>query len=513
MRTAAGAAVAVCALTVLAPSVAVTPSAATAATGGAPSISFHVPPEARAGKRIAARGRVAGLDGRAAIQAQLRRNGHWRPLATVATGSGRFVVTLRLPKRGRAAILRGAILLAGRRVATSAPRRVRLAQALRPRRTTPSTPPSTSTASPAATAASLPIPPGHTLPPSGPLVPAEPEPEPPVEPGPEPPIKPAASLYWGAWIDPGTSVQPAPVNETAISQFEAIAGKRPSVLESYSAFFQCSDGSGGACSGEYAFPEEQLEAIRQRGAIPLFSWASESSSGQIEQSNFQLADVAAGGWDAYITKWAEAAKAWRHPFFLRFDWEMNGTWFPWGRNVNGNQPGEYVAAWRHVHDIFTAVGATNATWVWCPFVTPKVTPALGLYPGDEYVDWTCLDGYNTHTGAWRSFSEIFKPSYDEITKNIAPTKPMLLAEFASAEENAPEGSSKAQWITEMFAALPTEFPLVRGLLWFNYDEREQNGERKEWPLKPGSDAAAAFATGISDPGFAAGSDIGPILLP
>ncbi len=38
-----------------------------------------------------------------------------------------------------------------------------------------------------------------------------------------------------------------------------------------------------------------------------------------------------------------------------------------GLGVNGDQPGEFVAAWRHVHDIFTSVGATNATWVWCPY--------------------------------------------------------------------------------------------------------------------------------------------------
>src|SRR3712207_8531028 len=45
---------------------------------------------------------------------------------------------------------------------------------------------------------------------------------------------------------------------------------------------------------------------------------------------------------------------------------MNGDWHPFSEKRNGNQPGEYVKAWRHVHDIFTAVGANNATWVWCP---------------------------------------------------------------------------------------------------------------------------------------------------
>jgi beta-mannanase len=30
---------------------------------------------------------------------------------------------------------------------------------------------------------------------------------------------------------------------------------------------------------------------------------------------------------------------------------MNGNWFSWSERTNVNQPGEYVAAWRHVHDI------------------------------------------------------------------------------------------------------------------------------------------------------------------
>ena len=64
--------------------------------------------------------------------------------------------------------------------------------------------------------------------------------------------------------------------------------------------------------------------------------------------------------------------------------------------ANGNRPGEYVAAWRHVHDIFTSVGANDVTWVWCPNVDPdhKMQSLGSLYPGDAYVDWTCLDGYN-----------------------------------------------------------------------------------------------------------------------
>ena len=108
---------------------------------------------------------------------------------------------------------------------------------------------------------------------------------------------------------------------------------------------------------------------------------------------------------------------------------MNGDWFPWAENANGNQPGDYVAAWRHVHDIFTSVGATNATWVWCPYVdaTPKLGPLARYYPGDDYVDWTCLDGFNwgnngVNPQPWTSFDKIFGPSYRTIVNKLAPDK-------------------------------------------------------------------------------------------
>ena len=116
-----------------------------------------------------------------------------------------------------------------------------------------------------------------------------------------------------------------------------------------------------------------MNSIRSHGSIPFYSWGSQSIPvpSNLSEPNFQLSDVISGTYDSYIRKFAEAAKAWGHPFFLRFNWEMNGGWFAWAEGVNGNKSGEYVAAWRHVHDIFTSVGATNATWVWCPNVDPE----------------------------------------------------------------------------------------------------------------------------------------------
>ena len=103
------------------------------------------------------------------------------------------------------------------------------------------------------------------------------------------------------------------------------------------------------------------------------------SRGRDDQPAFQLADIYNGNHDAYITQFARSAAAWGHPFFFRFDPEMNGWWLPWNEQTNGNQPGDFARAWRHVVDIFRREGATNATWVFCPnIIGPLSTPLEGL---------------------------------------------------------------------------------------------------------------------------------------
>jgi len=65
--------------------------------------------------------------------------------------------------------------------------------------------------------------------------------------------------------------------------------------------------------------------------------------------------------------------------------------------VNTNET--YIAAFRHIVDIFRANGATNVKWVFnvnCDNVG-NGTSYLGHYPGDNYVDYTSIDGYNWGT--------------------------------------------------------------------------------------------------------------------
>jgi hypothetical protein len=306
-------------------------------------------------------------------------------------------------------------------------------------------------------------------------------------------------LYWGAWIGDQLTGSEPPWDMSAVPRFEQRTGKGLSLVEFSIPFADC----GKSPCTPFGFPEAAMESVRNYGAIPFLSWGSDSIPVPVMpvEPDFQLSNVIAGRYDSYIRGFAEAARKWGHPFFLRFNWEMNGNWFPWGQRVNGNSPREVVAAWRHVHDIFTSVGATNATWVWCPYADPsqKFGNLAQLYPGAAYVDWTGMDGFNWAANAvnphpWRSFDQIFAATYRKMVTKVAPGKPVILAEIAST--GGPR--AKATWIANMFRMLATKYRAIRGLIWFDQIDRGL-----QWPIETSPAASRAFARGVRRRAFKA----------
>ena len=326
-----------------------------------------------------------------------------------------------------------------------------------------------------------------------------------------PPTSPTSPhrILWGAYID-GEAYGPGrfgpPWDMSSLATFEAHAGKGASIVH-YGQFWK----SGGDMQPFY--PGDH-QAIRDHGSIPLLDWNpwDSGAGGSPSQPQFALARIIAGDYDDYITEWATGARDWGHPFFLRFAHEMNGDWYPWSEDANGNSPGQYVAAWRHVHDIFTEVGATNVTWVWSPSTTYPGSIALsGLYPGDAYVDWVGIDAYNWGANpdrdGWQSFAQVVTPTYDELGA-IAPGKPVMLPEVGSSEL----GGSKAAWITDALTTIPIAFPRIRAVVWFNWD-----GDGMDLTIESSESARSAFATGIASPVYA-GSEFsalppGPVAAP
>ncbi|MEY2468933.1 MAG: hypothetical protein QOF21_1631 [Actinomycetota bacterium] len=269
---------------------------------------------------------------------------------------------------------------------------------------------------------------------------------------------------------------------TQLANFESHAGKKASLYGYYASFYYDAD-----------FDTAKASAISNRGTIPMLTWEPWQPNGVVNQPNYSLAKIAGGSFDAYLTRWANQIKTWNHPLWLRFAHEMNGDWYPWAEGLNGNSAGSYVAAWRHVHDVFANAGVTNVTWVWTPNVLIPGRPSFAsLYPGDSYVDWVGLDGYNWGTSAswsgWQSPSDVMGTTLANLRQ--VSSRPIVIGETASTEV----GGNKAQWIQQFFSMLAAN-PDVKAFLWFNLNKEN------DWRIESSPSAQAAFAAGVADSRF------------
>jgi len=332
------------------------------------------------------------------------------------------------------------------------------------------------------------------LPPTPTPVPPSPTPVPPT---PTPTPLPSGSIYWGAYLKGSTyglSGDP-PWNWQVADTFESHTGKRMSILHFGQPWYHA-----GAFQ---TFPTSAMDMIRQRGYIPMLMWGSWDYCCGANQPTFQLAKITNGDFDSYLTQWATAAKAWGHPFFLELDVEMNGWWaYPWSEDLNGNQVGDFVKMWQHVHDLFVQVGATNVTWVWTPNIVQLTSrPLARWYPGAGYVDWLGVDGYNWGTdrnNVWQSFGQVFGYTYSQFLL-LAPNKPMMLAQWASSEH----GGSKANWISDALTKqLPQNYPQIKAVVWFNWNEGDAS---LTWPIESSAGAQGAYAAGIASSYYATNS--------
>lgn len=211
-----------------------------------------------------------------------------------------------------------------------------------------------------------------------------------------------------------------------------------------------------------------MQGLASRAIVPLVTvepWDSSSAT----DPRYSLANIVRGDFDAWFAAGADTARSYGRPFYLRFAPEMNGRWAPWEAGVNGNTAQQYIDAWRHVHAIFASRGATNVRWVWGPnvFGGGSAVDFTPYYPGSDVVDVLALDGYNWGSAdVWQTYSQVFGPSYDALCK-LDATKPVMIAETASAES----GGDKAAWITSAYTReIAARTPRVKVVVWFDVNK-------------------------------------------
>jgi len=232
----------------------------------------------------------------------------------------------------------------------------------------------------------------------------------------------------------------------------------------------------------------QANYINAAGSVPMVTWMPVD----LERPDVNLLiEINQGLWDTYIDDWAIDLKGYvkslstkeTSKILLRFAHEPNGNWYPYS-----NTPNEFVSAWQRIHQRFEELEVNHyIDWVWNinNVSIDNYDDISQYYPGDEYVDWTSVDGFNFGSNydwsSWDEFDVVFADTIQTLATNF-PEKPIMIAEMGSAEPSDVPDPKKAQfgsdddmgkdknvWIRSALESIETNFPLVKAVAIFNLD--------------------------------------------
>jgi Glycosyl hydrolase family 26 len=269
-------------------------------------------------------------------------------------------------------------------------------------------------------------------------------------------LPPVSAAYLGVYAEG------VPDSYSRVTAFTNATGARPDLVMYYSGWY-------------VPFPLSFADIAAKNGAAPLV---------QMDPDNVNIAEIASGKYDGYLSSYAEAVRAYGHPVILSFGHEMNGNWSSWG--YKHTSPAVFVTAWRHIVSVFRALGASNVTWLWTINIindsrSGKVADPKPWWPGGSYVTWVGIDGYYLKP-SWQ-FAPLFGPTIGSVRS--LTTDPILIAETGAIQT-----AGQPAKITNLFAGIRS-YGLL-GFVWFN----TSNSIGQPFSISS-SAALAAFRKGAS----------------
>ncbi|MEO3782539.1 hypothetical protein ABGB12_04350 [Actinocorallia sp. B10E7] len=270
-------------------------------------------------------------------------------------------------------------------------------------------------------------------------------------------LVPECGAWWGVYVRRGWE-------DSSVTSLESRVGRKFDIVMRY---FDWTNSDTGR------FPDASARRIGRSRHI-FFSWDTRVyKTGE----TIKWASIARGDHDDEIVRpAAERMKAFGRPAFLSFDHEMELNVTPDGGR-HGTEA-DYVAAARHVREVFDEVGATNVVWVFTLSggVYGRMAERMTrLYPGDDHVDWVGWDPYNFHrchrTG-WETFGESIDRTYTWISRGIGRNKPLILPEYGTAWDPGDPGRAQ-RWHDDIPTTLATKYPRIKALIRWDSDVRNQ----------------------------------------
>lgn len=288
------------------------------------------------------------------------------------------------------------------------------------------------------------------------------------------PTPPAEGAYFGAWVDPvrhyppdgsasaSPSPTPSPADDdqvTVVRDYERSLGRRLDIAAVYRSWSQ-------------EFPRRADADLAAEDRYLLLTWKGADTR-----------EIVAGRYDERIRTRARALKELGKPVFLRWHPRMDAT----SQQEKVHSAADYIAAWRHLREIFRQEGVDNVAWVWCPTSAGfNGGTAHTYYPGDDQVDWIAADIYPGGAYEYRDFSEAAAGFMDWARHR---PKPVMISEFGVPRSY---GERRAEWLRK--AATYLQHPQIKAVVYFDSDKggRDDSGQpRYEFSL--GGDAAALSA--------------------
>jgi mannan endo-1,4-beta-mannosidase len=203
----------------------------------------------------------------------------------------------------------------------------------------------------------------------------------------------------------GIYMRDMPNTYAGVTAFTKTTGTTPDIVMYYSSWLE-------------PFKNTFATAAAEHGAIPLV---------QINPFNVNLAAIANGQYDGYLSTFAKAVDSYHRPVILSFGHEMNGHWYPWGYTHTSSAT--FVAAWRHIVILFRRLGAVNVTWLWTVNIIDTnggIRSPRPWWPGSAYVNWVGIDGYYYNRSV--RFAPLFGPTIGAVRQ--LTQDPILISETA-----------------------------------------------------------------------------------
>ncbi len=227
--------------------------------------------------------------------------------------------------------------------------------------------------------------------------------------------------------------------------------------------------------------EKVAEDVYSQNCALFVTWEPWQAAGK---QGINYDELLSGKHDKYIVDFATKLKTIEKEVFIRFAHEMNGNWYPWAGAKIGR--GKCAAIYRYVKDMFDEIHVANVKWVFSvnwEDVPKENNHFMLYYPGDEYVDFVGIDGYNWGNtkswSRWMNFKDIFEERYKEIVSRLK--KPVIITEFSSTSS----GGDKSVWIKEALTAIK-RMKEIKAFVLFNVDKEN------DWSFPLSEDSGEEF---------------------